>query len=117
MQRYYDELSNETRGEFQIIVDKTWEDIPLDHLFDDSVTDIADLARRIDAGLLDYFQLRVRVFLDQIELSSDSCGGFVYEDARETLTDGTAEDMIQCAIESARQEARRLQQRFAGLTV
>jgi hypothetical protein len=67
--RYYDTLLDEQRGPFQVIVDKTWEDIPLGDLFDTSIDpetdkpyyDVEEMARQIDRGDLDYFMLRVRV--------------------------------------------------------
>ena len=115
--RHWDELLREPRGGFEVVVDKTWEDIPLDHLFDTSTDpdtglpyfDVEDMARKIDRGDLDYFMLRARVLLDGHELGSDIVGGFLYEDAREVLKDGMAEDLIYSAMEEARKEARRLQ--------
>jgi hypothetical protein len=114
--RYYDTLLDEQRGPFQVIVDKTWEDIPLGDLFDTSIDpetglpyyDVEEMARQIDRGDLDYFMLRVRVLFDGHELASDYVGGFLYEDAREVLRDGTAEDMIGSALEQARTAAAEL---------
>lgn len=114
--RYYDHLATYQREGFEVIVDKTWEDIPLADLFDTSIDpdtgkpyyDVEEMARDIDRGSLDYFMLRVRALVDGHELGSSYVGGFLYEDAREVLTDGTAEDMIYQAIEEAKQEARRL---------
>ena len=116
MQRHYDELARYERDGFDVIVDKTWEDIPLADLFDTSIDpdtgkpyfDVEDMARKIDRCELDYFMLRVRVLLDGHELGSHYVGGFLYEDAREVLRDGTAEDMIYEAMLEAREEARRL---------
>jgi hypothetical protein len=116
MQRHYDELARYERDGFDVIVDKTWEDIPLDHLFDTSIDpdtgkpyfDVEDMARKIDRCELDYFMLRVRVLLDGHELGSHYVGGFLYEDASEVLRDGVAEDMIYEAMLEARAEARRL---------
>jgi hypothetical protein len=115
--RHWDELLREPRGGFEVVVDKSWEDIPLDHLFDTSTDpdtgrpyyDVEDMARKIDRCELDYFMLRARVLLDGHELGSDIVGGFLYEDAREVLKDGMAEDLIYAAMEEARKEARRLQ--------
>jgi hypothetical protein len=115
--RHWDTLLEETREGFEIVVDKTWEDIPLDHLFDTSTDpdtgrpyyDVEDMARKIDRCELDYFMLRARVLLDGHELGSYIVGGFLYEDAREVLKDGMAEDLIYAAMEEARKEARRLQ--------
>jgi hypothetical protein len=114
--RYYDTLLDEVRGPFQIIVDKTWEDIPLADLFDTSIDpdtgrpyyDVAEMARQIDRGDLDYFMLRVRVLFEGHELAADYVGGFLYEDAREVLRDGTAEDMISSTIEQAKESAAQL---------
>jgi hypothetical protein len=114
--RHWDELLREPRDGFEVIVDKTWEDIPLDHLFDTSIDpdtgkpyyDVKDMARKIDRGDLDYFMLRARVMLDGHELGSHIVGGFLYEDAREVLKDGMAEDLIYQAMHEARVEARRL---------
>ena len=116
MQRYYDTLLEEQRGPFQIIVDKTWEDIPLADLFDTSVDpdtgmpyyDVAEMAQQIDRGDLDYFMLRVRVLFEGHELAADYVGGFLYEDAREVLRDGTAEDMIAHTVEQAKESAAQL---------
>jgi hypothetical protein len=116
MMRHWDELLREQREGFEIVVDKSWEDIPLDHLFDTSIDpdtgkpyyDVEDMARKIDRGDLDYFMLRARVLLDGHELGEHIVGGFLYEDARETLKDGMAEDCIYSAMEEAKTEARRL---------
>jgi len=116
MQRHYDELARYERDGFDVIVDKTWEDIPLADLFDTSIDpdtgkpyfDVEDMSRKIDRCELDYFMLRVRVLLDGHELGSHYVGGFLYEDAREVLRDGVAEDMIYEAMLEAREEARRL---------
>jgi hypothetical protein len=116
MQRHYDELARYERDGFDVIVDKTWEDIPLADLFDTSIDpdtgkpyfDVEDMARKIDRCELDYFMLRVRVLLDGHELGSHYVVGFLYEDASEVLRDGVAEDMIYEAMLEAKEEARRL---------
>jgi len=125
MSRYYDTLLEEKRGQYDVIVDKTWEDLPLEHLFDDSIDpdtgkpyyDIKEMADKIDRGVLDYFMLRVRVLYEGIELGCDYCGGFLYEDARDVLKDGVVEDMIYTAIEEAKKEAVVLKQRFQDLVI
>jgi hypothetical protein len=116
MTRHYEELATYEREGFEVIVDKTWEDIPLEDLFDTSIDpdtdlpyyDVHQMARDIDRGSLDYFMLRVRALVDGHELGSSYVGGFLYEDASEVLRDGTAEDMIWEAIAEAKREARRL---------
>jgi hypothetical protein len=119
--RYYDTLAEYTRAGFDIIVDKTWEDLPLEDLFDTSLDpdtglpyyDVQQMARDIDSGKLDYFMLRVRAMYEDVELAANYVGGFVYEDAAEVLRDGTAEDMISETIEDAK---KRVTQILEGLS-
>jgi len=106
--RYWDTLLQTQREGFEIIVDKSWEDCPIRDLFDDTCYDIAEMEDKVNRGDLDWFMLRARVLLDGHELGSEIVGGFLYEDAREVLRDGTAEDLISSAIDEARKEARRL---------
>jgi hypothetical protein len=121
--RDWTELLREDRKGFEVIVDKTWEDIPLDHLFDTSIDpdtgkpyyDVKDMARKIDNCDLDYFMLRARVLLDGHEMGSHIVGGFLYEDAREVLRDGMAEDLIHCAMYEARTEVLRLRERLTAV--
>jgi hypothetical protein len=98
----------EDRGGFTVIVDKSWEDCHPSELFDESCYDIKDICDKIDRCELDWFMLRARAMLDGHELGSDIVGGFLYEDARETLEDGVAEDLIERAVMEAREEAQRL---------
>ena len=100
--KYYDELARYERGGFDVIVDKTWEDLDPADSFDDSCYDIQELRDDINSGKLDWFMLRVRVFVGGHELGSSYLGGCLYEDAREILSDGTAEDQIELALEEAR---------------
>ena len=106
--RHYEELAVYEREGFEVIVDKTWEDIDVGDCFDDTCYDIQDMRDKINSYDLDWFMLRVRVLLDGHELGSHYLGGCLYEDAREVLRDGMAEDLAYQAIEEAKQEARRL---------
>ena len=125
MQRYYDTLLEEKRGPFDVIVDKTYEDLDPKDCFDDGVDeatglpifDMDQMYKDINCGNLDWFMLRVRVFFDGVELASDYVGGFLYKDAREVLTDGTAEDMIDGAIDAAKKEAALMKKRFQELVI
>jgi hypothetical protein len=106
--RHYTELATYQRSGFEVIVDKTWEDIAVGDCFDDTCYDIQELERKIENGTYDWFMLRVRVLVDGHELGSNYLGGCLYEDAREVLTDGMAEDCIEQAIEEAKAEVSRL---------
>lgn len=115
--REYDKLATYDRDGFVVIVDKTWEDIPLRDCFDDSCYDIKDMERKVNSYDLDWFMLRVRVLFDGHELGSHYLGGCLYEDAREVLKDGTAEDCIQEALHEAKQEVKRLKEKLNALAV
>jgi hypothetical protein len=106
--RYYDELAVYEREGFKVIVDKTWEDLNPRDCFDDTVSDIDEIIKDIDRGHLEWFMLRVRALVDGHELGSAYLGGMLYEDPKECLTDGSAEDMIYEAIKEAREGARHL---------
>ena len=114
MTRYYDTIAEFTRDGFDIIVDKTYEDMhPRDHFEDDNMDEII---RKIDNGTYDWFMLRVRVLVEGLELGSSYLGGCLYEDPREVLTDGIAEDLIAGAMIEARPKVYALKQKFAELS-
>jgi hypothetical protein len=114
MTRYYDEIASFEREGFDIIVDKTYEDFnPRDHFEAD---DMDEIIRKIDNGTYEWFMLRVRVLVEGLELSSHYLGGCLYKDAREVLTDGTAEDCISEALREAKREVYKLKQKFAELS-
>ncbi len=114
--RYWDELLREQRGDLEIVVDKSWEDCSIRDLFDESCCDIKDLEDKVNSGELDWFMLRARVFVEGLEVGEHICGGFLYEDAREVLKDGMAEDLIYQAIEEAKGKFYKLSRVFAGLS-
>jgi hypothetical protein len=70
----------------------------------------------IESGKLDWFMLRVRVLVEGLELDSEYLGGCLYEDARECLTDGTAEDLITQSMANAKQQVYRLYKKFQDLS-
>ncbi len=113
--QYYDELARYEREGFDIIVDKTWEEIHVRDSFDESCYDIDDICRQIEHGQLDWFMLRVRVCVDGHELGSSYLGGCLYSDAREVLSDGTAEDQIELALEEARRAVWPLMRRLQAI--
>ena len=114
MQNYYNELATFERDGFTIIVDTTHEDIHPRDCFE--TDDVAEICRKIDDGTYEWFMLRVRVLVEGLELSSEYLGGCLYEDAREVLTDGTAEDQIHSALTAAKKQVYRLSKVFAGLS-
>ena len=114
--RYYDTLAEFERDGYDIIVDKTYEELNPRDCFDDTVCDIDEIIKDIDRGHLDWFMLRVRVMVEGLELGSAYLGGCLYEDPKEVLTDGTAEDCIAEAMVEAKSKVYRLSRVFGGLS-
>ena len=114
--RHYEELASYERNGFDVIVDKTYEDLDPKDCFDDDCFNIKDMYRDIECGNLDWFMLRVRVMVENIELSSEFLGGCLYKDAREVLTDGTAEDFIAEAMVEAKTKVYALSRKFTELS-
>ena len=114
MTRYYDTIAEFTRDGFDIIVDKTYEDLNPRDCFD--TDDIDAIVKDIDRGHLEWFMLRVRVLVEGLELGSSYLGGCLYEDPNEVLTDGVAEDFIAEAMKEAKSQVYRLSKKFAELS-
>jgi hypothetical protein len=114
--RYYDTLAEFERDGYDIIVDKTWEELSIKDCFDDTQFDIAEINHNIEHGNLDWFMLRVRVMVEGLELGSAYLGGCLYEDPKDVLTDGTAEDFIAEAMVEAKSKVYRLSRVFGGLS-
>jgi hypothetical protein len=116
MTRYYDTLAVYERNGFDIIVDKSYEDMDPKDCFDDECFNLKEMYSDIESGNLDWFMLRVRVMVENIELSSEFLGGCLYKDAREVLTDGTAEDLIAEALVEAKRDIYRLYKKFQDIS-
>jgi hypothetical protein len=116
MTRYYDTIAEFEREGYTIIVDKSYEDIHPSDLFDDSCHDIKEICDKINRGDYDWFMLRVRVLVEGLELAEEFLGGCLYEDAREVLSDGTAEDIIDQAMTDAKKQVYRLSRKFTELS-
>lgn len=115
--RYWEMLEERDVGQLRVVIDKSWEDIHPRELFDASCYDIEDICSKIDAYELDWFILRARVFYEDVELGDHIVGGFLYEDAREVLVDGTADDVVYGAMEEAKKRAGELKTKFMELEV
>jgi len=112
MTRYYDTLAEYERDGYTIIVDKTYEDLNPRDSFDDSCHDIDEICKDIDRGHLEWFMLRVRVLVEGLELGSAYLGGCLYEDPKEVLSDGTAEDFIDEAMKEAKSKVYGMYKKF-----
>ena len=119
--QHWEKLAEIDRSGLRIIVEKTWEDTHPSDVFEDGpgwgFDSIADLCEKIDQNLFDWFCLRVRVMLDDIELGNSYLGCCLYEDAREVLTDGTAEESIAEAMQDIPRRLTELAQKFTMLAI
>lgn len=111
--RDYDTLATYEREGYTIVVDKTWEDLDPRGQFEES--DVAEILQKINDCTYDWFMLRVRVLAEGVELGSAYLGGCLYEDPKECLTDGTAEDMIYEAMLEAKEQVYKVYKKFAEL--
>jgi hypothetical protein len=114
--RYYDELAVYNREGYEIIVDKTYEDLDPKDCFDESCYDMKEMYCDIESGRLEWFMLRVRVLVEGLELDSEHLGGCLYANAKEVLTDGTAEDLIAQSMDNAKKQVYRLYKKFQDLS-
>ena len=114
--RYYDELARYEREGYEIIVDKSYEDLDPKDCFDESCFDMKEMYADIESGRLEWFMLRVRVLVEGLELDSEYLGGCLYADPREVLTDGTAEDLIAQSMDNAKKQVYRLYKKFQDLS-
>jgi hypothetical protein len=110
-------LESRQQDGLTIVVDKTYEDMDPADSFDESCFDIQEIREDIDAGRLDWFILRVRVFLDDVELGRNIVGGMLYKDAEEVLTDGVVDDMLAEAMHEARSRAIKLKSQLEELGI
>jgi len=90
MTRYYDTIAEFERDGFDIIVDKSYEDLDPKDCFDDECFNLKEMYSDIECGKLDWFMLRVRVMVENIELSSEFLGGCLYSDAKEPWNNPTS---------------------------
>lgn len=105
----YKTLQEFERDGFSITVEVCAEDMALQDCYDDSCYDIQDMVRKVDYGMLDWFKVRVRAHVAGVELGRAHVGGCLYADCADVLCDGVAEDLIQEALEIARETASKLQ--------
>jgi hypothetical protein len=116
MTRNYEEIDSFERAGFTVIVDKSYEDLNPRDCFDDECWDMKQMFEDIESGRLDWFMLRVRIMADEYELASEFLGGCLYADAREVLRDGTAQDLIDQAMITAKREVYRMYKKFQDIS-
>ena len=112
--RNWELIGTVERGPFTIFFEKTYEDIdPWYSLSECYANDKQKLYDDIDSGKLDWFMLRTRVILADVAIGYSYLGGMLYENPRDILTDGVAEDQIASVIEDAKVRFAELKNIFA----
>ncbi len=123
--RHWTVLDRRSVGGFEVIIEKSWEDMHTSECFDTSIDpstgqpywDTDDMCAKIDRGDLDWFIARARVLVDDLEIGDACIGGLLYEDARDFLTDGMGEDLIAEAVAEAQGRIAHLAQKFTLLAI
>lgn len=113
--RHYEQLGSFERDGFEIVVDKTYEDIDPWSQLSECFPSKYKLYKDIDSGRYEWFMLRVRALFQGHEMAETYLGGCLYERAEDVLTDGTVEDQLITVLREARAEALRLKQELVEL--
>jgi ketopantoate reductase len=98
---------------YTIHIDWTYEGVAIRDMFDETVSDVADMERRCDAGIDTHFVTRVRAFWRGYELASTTLGSCYAldcspEDEIEAGLAGYLEDLIDEVVAEADRELVRL---------
>jgi len=109
----------ETRkvGQFDIVLDWTYEHASISDCFDDTVSDVEDMVRRHNAGIDTHYIARVRAMYDGVEMGCSTLGScYAYdcspEDDMLSGISGYLDDMIDEAVDQAQDEAVRMLERL-----
>lgn len=95
-------------GGFHITLDALVEHIPLEDTFDDSATDLQQLADDINSGKYLYFCARVSAYKDGVLLAQDYLGACLYESLEDFKKGGYFEDMVDNCISEAKATLEKL---------
>jgi len=108
--RYWHEVKRFKQEQFDVIVDWTYEEVPIRDMFDETVFDIEDMARRCNAGTDTHYVARVRFVYDGVEMGCATLGScYAYGcDPEDDINDGISgylEDLMAEAESEARERA------------
>jgi hypothetical protein len=112
--RHYQQIHSHTSRGFHIVLSTTPEDIHPSDLFDDSCHDIGEICRKIDNGTYEWFSARVEAYKHGILLGTAYLCGNLYNDAREFITDGMFDELMDEAIGEAEANLAKLQETEAA---
>jgi hypothetical protein len=114
---YYTKVKEFRYAEFNVIVDWTYEDCSVRDCFEETEEQYAEMERRQEAHLDTHYIARVRAMYDDVEMGSAVLGScYAYNCSPEDdINDGMGgylEDMVEEAIDEARNEAVRMLDRL-----
>ena len=115
--RYWHEVEKREHGPFTLIFDWTYEDVPLDSMFDETCYDIADMADRCNRGIDTHYIARVRAMFEGHEFGTATLGSCYASDCdpADDMSNGISgymDDLIADAVEQAQQEVEKLRQKI-----
>ena len=115
--RYYTTVKEFRYAEFDIIVDWTYEDCSVRDCFDETEEEFAEMERRLNADLDTHYIARVRAMYDGVELGCATLGSCYARDCspEDDINDGIGgylEQMVEEAVDDAREEAVAMLQRL-----
>jgi hypothetical protein len=113
MQDYYYTVKQFQQGQFDIIVDWTYEDCSVRDMFEETEEQYAEMERRLDAWIDTHYIARVRAIYNGVEMGSDTLGScYAYnctpEDDINDGIGGHLAQMVDTAVSEAQTEAERL---------
>jgi hypothetical protein len=105
----YETIYTEDTQGFHIMFSVAHEDSHPRDMFDDSVTDIEELCRKIDNGVYSWFVARVEAYKHGILLGTDYLGGCLYDSPMQFVKeDSYYSDMVDNAISEAKKNLEKL---------
>ena len=115
--RYYTTVKEFKVDQFDVIVDWTYEDCSVRDCFDETEEEFREMERRQEAYLDTHYIARVRAMYDGVEMGSAHLGSCYARDCspEDDINDGIGgylEDMIEEAVDQARNEAVAMLQRL-----
>ena len=116
MEHYY-QVKNFKVDQFDIIVDWTYEYCSVRDCFDETEEEFCEMERRLDAYLDTHYIARVRAMYDGVEMGCSTLGSCYARDCspEDDINEGIGgylEDMVDEAVDQARNEAVAMLQRL-----
>ena len=115
--RYYTTVREFKVDQFDVIVDWTYEDCSVRDCFDETEEEFREMERRLDNEIDTHYMVRVRAMYDGVEMGVAHLGSCYARDCspEDDINEGIGgylEDMVDEAVDQARNEAVAMLQRL-----